>query len=148
MAACRCLAFAQACRGLSHIVSGRLTSAIHDLSDALIFARSRKAGLENEPRILADLANAYSLNGDGDNALFTANEAIKVATERHARIPECLARIVHADLLVRYEEDHQDAAKAELSHVRALVEETGAAILKAFIEQTRARETRMNRLAN
>src|SRR5450631_1112456 len=49
--------YAQACRGLSHIVAGRLTSAIEDLSDALSFARSRKAGLENEPRILADLAN-------------------------------------------------------------------------------------------
>ena len=56
--------YAQAFRGLSHIVAGRLTSAIEDLSDALSFARSRKAGLENEPRILADLANAYRLNGE------------------------------------------------------------------------------------
>ncbi len=43
--------YAQACRGLSHIIAGRFTSAIQDLSDALSFARSRKAGLENEPRI-------------------------------------------------------------------------------------------------
>ena len=89
--------YAQACRGLSHIVAGRLTSAIEDLSDALSFARSRKAGLENEPRILADLANAYRLNGDSATALTTVDEAIKVATERHARVPECLARIVRAN---------------------------------------------------
>ncbi len=77
--------YAQALRGLSHIVAGRLTSAIEDLSDALSFARSRKAGLENEPRILADLANAYRLNGDIATALTTVDEAIEVSTGRHAR---------------------------------------------------------------
>src|SRR5262245_16363400 len=41
--------YAQAYRGLSHIVARRLASSIEDLSDALSFARSRKAGLENEP---------------------------------------------------------------------------------------------------
>jgi hypothetical protein len=66
-------------------------------------ARSRKAKLENEPRILADLANALSLR--------TANEAIAVASERHARIPEYLARIVLADLLMRFKEDHQTPRK-------------------------------------
>jgi adenylate cyclase len=139
--------YAQACRGLSHIISGRHTSAIHDLSDALTFARSRKAGLENEPRILADLANAYSVNGDVVNAFRAADEAIKVAIDRHARIPECLARIVRADLLMRSTEDHQDAAEKDLALARALIEETGAAILKPLIEQPRVREVRANRLA-
>jgi hypothetical protein len=37
---------------------------------------------EAEPRILADLANAYRLNGDNLSALATVDEAIKVATER------------------------------------------------------------------
>ena len=101
--------YAQAVRGLSHIVAGRLTSAIEDLSDALSFARSRKAGLENEPRILADLANAYRLNGDSATALTTVDEAIKVATERHARVPECLARIVRAKLLLRSTSSDQKA---------------------------------------
>src|SRR5260370_15155403 len=103
--------YAQASRGLSHIVSGRLTSAIEDLSEALRFARSRKAGLENEPRILADLANAYRLNGDTQNALTTAKEAIEVATERNARVPECLARIVHAELLRPGTNDQKIAGK-------------------------------------
>jgi adenylate cyclase len=93
--------YAQACRGLSHIVAGRLTSAIEDLFETLRFARSRKAGLENEPRILADLANAYRLNGDIQNAFLTVTEAIEIATRRNARLPECFARIVHADLLMK-----------------------------------------------
>jgi adenylate cyclase len=125
--------YAQACRGLSHITARRLTSAIEDLSDALSFARSRKAGLENEPRILADLANAYRLNGDIPNAFSTVNEAIEVATNRHARVPECLARIVHADLLMRFgTDDQKNAARHELEHAQALIRETGAIIFESF----------------
>src|SRR5947207_1153147 len=73
--------YAQALRGLSHLVTGRLTSAIEDLSDALSFARSRKAGLENEPRILAELANAHILNGDIESPCTSDDAAIQLETE-------------------------------------------------------------------
>ena len=126
--------YAQACRGLSHTVARRLTSSIEDLSDALSFARSRKAGLENEPRILADLANAYRLNGDSAAALSTVDQAIKVATERHARVAECLARAVRAKLLLRSATDDEtmDGAQ-EMDRAKALMQETGAVLFKAFI---------------
>ena len=117
------------------------------ICQALGFARSRKAGLENEPRILADLANAYALNGDALDALRTVNEAIQVASDRHARIPECIARIVHADLLLR-SEGNQEAAETELARARALIEETQANILTPFIDKTREREIQINRLSN
>jgi class 3 adenylate cyclase/tetratricopeptide (TPR) repeat protein len=126
--------YAQACRGLSHIIAGRLTSAIEDLSDALSFARSRKAGLENEPRILADLANAYRLNGDSAKAFATVKEAIEVATARHARVPECLARIVHADLLRRFGSGDQKAEGGrELERAEALMRETGVRLFETSI---------------
>jgi tetratricopeptide (TPR) repeat protein len=125
--------YAQACRGLSHIVAGRLTSAIEDLSEALRFARSRKAGLELEPRILADLANAYRLNGDIQNAFSLVHEAIKVAIERNARVPECLARIVHAQLLLSGTSDQKIAGSRELERAQGLMQETGALIFKAMI---------------
>ena len=126
--------YAQALRGVSHIVAGRFTSAIEDLSDALSFARSRKAGLENESRILADLANAYRLSGATATALTTVHEAIKVATERHARIPECLARIVRADLLLRSATSDQKAeGRQEMERARALMRETGAMLFEPFI---------------
>jgi class 3 adenylate cyclase len=128
--------YGQACRGLSHIVARRLTSAIQDLSDALIFARSRKAGLENEPRILADLANAYRLNHDYATAFTTVDEAIKVATERHARIPECLARMVRADLLLRSPSDQKAEGTQELERARALMRETGAVLFENFTNTT------------
>jgi len=129
--------YAQACRGLSHIVAGRLDSAVEDLSDALRFARSRKAGLENEPRILADLANAYRLNGDTATALTTVDEAIRVATERHARVPECLARIVRAKLLLQStKSDEKAEGELELERAKALMRETGAMLLETFINVT------------
>ncbi len=129
--------YAQALRGLSHIVAGRLTSAVEDLSDALSFARSRKAGLENEPRILADLANAHRLNGDTETALAIVDEAIQVATERHARVPECLAHIVRADLLFRSTTSDQTAeGRQELERARALMRETGAVLFENFINAT------------
>jgi class 3 adenylate cyclase/tetratricopeptide (TPR) repeat protein len=129
--------YAQALRGLSHIVAGRLTSAVEDLSDALSFARSRKAGLENEARILADLANAHRLNGDTATALTTVDEAIRVATERHARVPECLARIVRADLLLRSISNEEKAEGAkELELAKALMRETGAMLFETFIDGT------------
>ncbi|WP_426440099.1 adenylate/guanylate cyclase domain-containing protein [Bradyrhizobium genosp. P] len=126
--------YAQACRGLSHIVSRRLTSAIEDLSDALRFARSRKAGLENEPRILADLANAYRMNGDSVRASSAVDEAINVAKERHARVPECLARIVRGQLLLGAAGDDEKAEGAkELERARALIRETGAVLFERFV---------------
>jgi adenylate cyclase len=129
--------YAQACRGLSHIVAGRLDSAVEDLSDALRFARSRKAGLENEPRILADLANAYRLNGEVEIAFSTVDQAIQVAIERHARVPECLARIVRAKLLLRSaNSDEKAEGEQELERAKALMRETGAMLLETFINVT------------
>jgi adenylate cyclase len=90
--------------------------------------------LENEPRILADLANAYLLNGDAATALTTVDEAIQVATERHARIPECLARIVRADVLLLSADSEQRAeGRHELETARALMLETGAMLFETFI---------------
>ena len=128
--------YAQASRGLSHIIAGHLTSAIDDLTDALNFARTRKAGLENEARILADLADAHRRNGDAETALAVADEAIAVATARHTRIPECFARIVRARLLLDSKTaDQEIEARAELNRAEALMLRTGASIYLASIKE-------------
>jgi class 3 adenylate cyclase/tetratricopeptide (TPR) repeat protein len=126
--------YAQSSRGFAQIVAGRYVAAIEDLSDALDFARSRKAGLENEARILADLANAYRLSGDRATALATVDQSIAVATERHARVPECLARIIRADLLMRSSNDDEVAeGRREHERATALVAETGAMLFETFV---------------
>jgi adenylate cyclase len=93
--------------------------------------------LENEPRILADLANAYRLNGDIATAISTVGEAIEVAIARHARVPECLARIVRANLLLRSATgDEKAEGRQELERANALMLDTGAMLFETFINVT------------
>ncbi len=113
-------------------VAGRPSPAIEDLSAAIDFARRRSAGLEYEPRILADLANAYRLNGDLGIALTTADDAIKTSTARHTRVAECLARIVRAQIL--FVSEGTEGVEEELGRVKVLIEETGAAIYKPLVQ--------------
>jgi class 3 adenylate cyclase/tetratricopeptide (TPR) repeat protein len=132
--------YAQACRGLSHVVAGRLDEAIKDFVDALEFARRRKAGLEGEARILADLANAYHLKGEFASASSVATEAINIATMRHARFAECFARIVHAGALSAAAGASESAeAEQELNRAERLVQETGVAIFAPLIQVARAK---------
>jgi hypothetical protein len=88
----------------------------------------------NEARILADLADAYRLNGDAATALETVDEAIEVAIARHARVPECLARIVRAETLLGSKTTDQKAAREELARATELMHETGALIYGPIID--------------
>jgi class 3 adenylate cyclase/tetratricopeptide (TPR) repeat protein len=120
------------CRGISHMASGRFEAAADQLEKALAFARMKRAGLEGEARILADLADAYRLKGDLDSAGRTAAEAIAVASARAARIPECLARIVQAEVLLQT--GAAERAGLELAKIRALMEETGALLYRPLVQ--------------
>jgi adenylate cyclase len=128
---------ALACRGVAHLISGRYEAAVDDLDKALSFARSRKTGLEAEARILADLANAYRLKGDLANAGRTAVEAIEVASARAGRIPECLARIVHAEVLLQAGEAEQ--AGRELPKIQALMAATGVKLYEPLVRDLAAK---------
>jgi predicted ATPase/class 3 adenylate cyclase len=129
--------YAQASRGLAHLVSGNYSTAIDDLTTALRFARSRKAGLENEARILADLANAYLLKGDRATALSVADEAIAVASSRHTRIPACLAYIVRAEIVRAGSERQSVEVESDLTRAEELIKETGAAIYQPLLDGVR-----------
>lgn len=122
---------ALACRGISHMVAGRFEAAVDDLEKALSFARQRRAGLEGEARLLADLANAHRLNRDLANAQRFALEAIEVASARAARVPQCLARIVHAEVLLGAGDTER--AGLELRSAQALLEETGARLYEPLV---------------
>jgi len=125
----------QAARGLAHITARKFNSAIKDLSDALSFARQRRAGLESESRILADLSYAYSQTGEISLAVSTSREAIEVAINRNARVAECLARIVRGGLLIG---QGKQEGSADLVRAEELIEETGAVILKPLLESATA----------
>jgi adenylate cyclase len=135
---------ALACLGVSHLMSGRFEEAANELEKAISFARSRNAGLESEARLLTDLATAYRLAGDLEKAGRTVHEAIEVATARAARVSQCLARLVHAEIALQAADP--DRAELELGNAQALMEQTGARIhenrardLAAHIHQHRIR---------
>ncbi|MBR2813663.1 MAG: AAA family ATPase [Reyranella sp.] len=112
------------CRGIACMTAGRFAEAADELEKALKLARTKRAGLENEARLLADLANARRLNGDLPGAERAAGEALEVAHKRSARIPECLARIVLAEVALTM--GNHDKAALELPRIQALLKETGA----------------------
>ncbi len=128
---------ALACLGVAHLVAGRFAAAVDSLDTALSVARSRKAGLENEARILADLANAHRLNNELEAAQLVAAEAIEVAVARAARIPECLGRLVLADALRRT--GRGELARSELAQARTLMEATGAKLYAALLDEVTER---------
>jgi len=64
------------------MISGRFEAAADEFEKALSFARMRRAGLEGEARILADLANAIGSTGTSTRLDATAVEAIDIASAR------------------------------------------------------------------
>ena len=127
-------AYSWAYQGLLQVIAGRPQVAIDELIGALAFARERRAGLENEARILADLANAYRLKGDFDFAQATAVESIQVATARRTRAPECLAHIVLAQTLsASASAAERTQAADELGLAEHLMQESGILIYQPLI---------------
>lgn len=73
------------------------------------------------------------MDRDRTRASATAEAAIRVATERHARIPECLARIVRGQLLLGAPgEDEKAEGARELEQTEALMQEAGAILFRRF----------------
>ena len=65
---------------------GDYSEATRTLSEALIYARERKAGLENEARLLADLAHVQMRAGLARARPATIEEAADVARRRGAKV--------------------------------------------------------------
>ncbi len=137
--------YADAYAGLSSINSGQLDDGIAQLGQALAFARKRRAGLENEARILADVANAYRLKGDLEAAKQWALELIAVATERHCRAPECFARIVLAEILCgSASATDRLSAEMEAEKISQLMAATGLLIYQKLFDGLKAKLAAFN----
>ncbi len=80
------LVYGKGYAGLAQAIRGAHSDATTTLSDALAYARRRNAGLENEARLLADLAHVQLRAGLVDRARDTAEEAAAVARRRGAKV--------------------------------------------------------------
>ena len=123
--------------GLSSITAGKANESIDLFSKALKVARERKSGMENEPRLLADLANAYRLAGDLQRAIEITQEAIAVAQARRQRVPELYSHHVRGSAF--QEAGEYDKADEERRKAAELLVDTGAAVFsRRFAEHTTA----------
>lgn len=85
------MVYGRAFQGLGQAVCGDFSQAATTLGDALRFARQRRAGMENEARMLGDLAWVQLRAGLADRARATAEEAAAVARQRGAKVWQAYA---------------------------------------------------------
>jgi adenylate cyclase len=130
------------CAGLAKAAAADFAGGARELRQAIEHARRAKAGLEFEPRLLADLAETHQRAGQHGVAAEVAGEAIEVARRRTARVAECQASIVRAAALLaagagaaagRHE------AEELLGRAERLLRASGAGILEPLLAHARAR---------
>ena len=118
----------------------RLDEGLKDLRRCSWICAPSEGWTEAEPRILADLANAYRLEGQFASAVSTATEAITIATARHARVAQCFVHIVRAEALFASPSVGENIEVVqELNQAEELVKETGVVIFAPLIQIARAK---------
>ena len=117
------MVYGRAFRGLGHAVCGEHSEATTTIGEALRFAREHHAGMENEARMLADLAWVQLHAGLAERARATAEEAAMVARKRGAKI-----WLAYAEWLL---------SGPEAPAFKALVDETGAGLLSGLTQPRR-----------
>ena len=122
-------AYSLACEGTAHGIAGAYDRAIECLKEGVRFVRDARVAMEIEPEMLASQADCASRSGDHHGAIKIANEAIKIARQRSARLSECRASISLANALLQANGiSAQKEATAHLDHAQALIQTTGACI--------------------
>src|SRR5260370_10032016 len=128
-----------ACAGLANATAGQFTAGAHQLREAIDFARSARAGLEFEARMLADLADVLYRTGDLNAALETADEAIAVARRRTDRNSELHATLLRG-LIIAAAGDAQDVEELSelITRAEKLLNVSGAAFFEPRLTQLRS----------
>ena len=112
--------------------------AERDLQACLEFAAAVNAGREHQSYLLAELSYAQYGGGHFAEAVATARSAIDMARQRHHRLAECLARMVHgAAIAVANGPVVNLLAEQYLARAEDLVRLTGAVLLAPRLEVLR-----------
>jgi adenylate cyclase len=125
--------------GLAKAAAGEFTAAAALLREAIDFARSARAGLEFEARMLADFADALYRAGDLDAALAAVDEAVAVARRRTDRIAELHATLLRGLVLAAAGDAKNDKEVSELIlRAEELLNVSGAAFFEPRLTQLRS----------
>jgi class 3 adenylate cyclase/tetratricopeptide (TPR) repeat protein len=141
--------FAFACIGTAKSVAGDFAAAARDFVAGLEFLRKTKAAMEYEPEILASLADCHYQNDEPGRAIEIAKEAIRIAQQRNARLPECRASITCGGALIAESGvSAVDEAKALFARAEELIQVTGACIYEPLLARARERASVNGRLSS
>jgi hypothetical protein len=125
--------------GIAHRLNGDAAAAVDALDAALAGAREKKVGIQLEGGVLASLADALLEQGNGEEALRCAEEAVATATRRRTRFFACLGRLGLAHVLL---ELHGSAAASRVEEALRAAERFIAAesllSLEPMLRGTRA----------
>ena len=133
-------AYALAGRGAVRYLMQDYDGAAADFREGLDLTQSAKAARENEPEMLASLADCYYLAGDHARAISASKEAIAIARQRSARLPECRACITGgAALLAAHGATRRDEAEDLFRRAGDLIAVSGALIYEQRLAGERAR---------
>ncbi|QPF83482.1 AAA family ATPase [Bradyrhizobium genosp. L] len=128
---------AVASAGLASAAAGDFRVAAPQLREAIDFARSARAGLEFEARMLADLTEALYLAADFDAALQSADEALTVARRRTDRVAELHATVLRGLIVCALGNTSHDELDALVSAAQNLLDVSGAAYFEPQLDQLR-----------
>jgi hypothetical protein len=118
--------------------SNGCADAVRDLQASLDFGAAANAGREYQSHLMAELSYAQYGSGRFDEATETSRSAIEMARQRHHRLAECLATMVHgAGLALRNGVVVNLEADKYLARAEDLVRVTGAALLASRLETLR-----------
>ena len=121
--------------GLAQATAGDHAGAVENLRRAINFAREVHAGRENEAALLAHLAGVHLRMGDGERALASANEALRLAEQRTSRVAELHASIISAAALAGKD---KSAAEPFFRRADELLQATGARLFEPLLASARA----------
>ncbi len=130
------LVAAQLGHGISASTGGDYDAAERHFRQALTAARQGRAGLENEAKLQAHLADAYIRAGDEARAAHTAAEAMQTARQKTDRCAECHAAIVGSSALATLRQiGWRNEATQLLNRAETLIITTGATIFQPMLER-------------
>jgi adenylate cyclase len=132
--------FASACGGTAKSIAGDFSGAIRGFREGLGFLRETRAAMEYETEMVASLADCHYRNCELERATETAHEAIELAQQRSARLPECRASITCAGaLLAAHGLVRATEAERLLQSAENLIRITGASIYERLLRKERDR---------
>jgi len=134
-------AYSLACIGTAQGIARNYQAAIPSLTEGVEFVRAASVAMEIEPEMLASIADYQLRSGAHAAAIDKAREAIAVAQERHARLPECRATITLAAAHAAASNDlhgYEEVARL-VDRAEALIQLTGAGIYRRLLEEARRR---------